>query len=156
MSLAHCAHRHDKAFLPPCDAGLVGVRDDAGVHQCSSGVAIFMAKIGTDKQFARHRNAGKVELYDMAQFNTALVENRFGLPVALLEIDHHPAEIFLDLKFVKLKHIVDEPLRTRRLGAVTLPAEMERAKDDQARIGAQLQIVNVQQRFRCHAHFVHR
>jgi len=74
----------------------------------------------------------------MAQFDAPLVEDRFGLPMALFEIDHHPAEIFIHLRFIEFEHIIDKPLRARRLGAVTLPAEMERAKDYQARVRGQL------------------
>src|SRR3546814_965871 len=46
MPLPHRAHRHDEAQLVAVEPALVGMQDDAVVHQRRGGIAIFVAEIG--------------------------------------------------------------------------------------------------------------
>ena len=74
-----------------CQPALVGVLNDAGVHQCRSGIAIFMTEIRTDQQFRLALEMLSVEAENRLHLFISFDKNLFYLPMTIGKITQDDA-----------------------------------------------------------------
>ena len=125
VPLPHRAHRHDEAHRPAREARLVGVEDDAGVHQRRRGIAVFVAEIGADQPLAYVRKA-LGHIHQLRDFAEALVEHALGLPVALGKVGKDRAVFAFHLRVGERQDVGHQLAAARRARGRRLPTQVER------------------------------
>ena len=121
------------------EAALVGVRHDAGVHQRSGGIAIFLAEVCPDELLPLVANAGVRKVKQLRNLGESAKEHLAGLPVPRFEIGHDVLQLAADFLVAQGEDLVDQPAGAPRVGPIPLPCEVERTDHDSGRIRLQPQ-----------------
>ena len=81
-------HRHDETDRPFGEAGLVGRRDDTGVHDRGRRIAVFVAEIGAEQLAAARGQFCCFEFgtHLLGELGVALFEDLLHLPMARVEM----------------------------------------------------------------------
>ena len=141
VPLPHRAQRHRDPGRAWRETALIGMRDDAGIHQRGGGIAVLVAEIGPDQLlpgFRQHRAVDRQRELDLI---VADHEHAARLPVTRLEVLEHDLELAQRLLLVERQHRIDDPPHASgaAVGRPQLDRDVERPNHHARWIGLQPQ-----------------